>query len=604
MRQLMILSLLCGGVLFSFDAARADVTPEQKKELLELYKSLREKRGLVKKREFAELRKVVEEAEAKLKEIGLAEEDQRDRNYRNAAKQLNYLREAIPVSFEKQIAPIIKDKCLRCHGEARQSARLRLDTFNQMARGGANGALVRGNNPRNSLLVARLVTPDAKLRMPKNGAALAPDQIQLIAKWVSQGAPYDGTDRDSTIGTAAADKPKKEPFKAALPDGSETVSFKDDIAPWMVGGCMGCHGDRNPRNGYSISTFEKLMTTGESGPVVVPGNPDDSYIVDLTLRQKPLKMPPGNQTRIKKSQAEALATWIKEGAKFDGGDQSAPIRSLVPTPAELEAMKLAAMSDAEFSARRLEQGKEMWERVLPRDEVLHVETDNFYVFGTDDSRLKEVSQWAEADLAEMKKYFGFEGAKAWRGKLNIFVAKDRFGYSEFNQVVFNRETPKEMIGHAVVTAGFDQAYVALHDIGNVVDESSPGMRTNVTAQVTEAFLQRTGNAPPRIIARGVGLLMASKSIDKEDPWFGSLRGRMKSAVVTKPAEVFDDGAFSRSELDGFALAMAKFLVKAGKPKFMRLIKEFQSGAKLQPAIRKVYGRTPGQVGGLFLKSLR
>jgi len=126
----------------------------------------------------------------------------------------------------------------------------------------------------------------------------------------------------------------------------------------------------------------------------------------------------------------------------------------------------------------------------------------------------------------------------------------------------------------------------------------------VTAQLAEAFLQREGATPPRIIARGAGLLMAYATTEKDDPWFEALPARMKSAVVTKAADVFNDGTFSRGEMDAVSFAMARFLARAGKARYVKLVKELQSGANLPAAVRKVYGKTPGSVGDLFLKSLR
>ena len=40
-------------------------------------------------------------------------------------------------------------------------------------------------------------------------------------------------------------------------------------------------------------------------------------------------MPAGNQVQIKRSQAQALEKWIREGAHFDGVDGKATLRSLV-----------------------------------------------------------------------------------------------------------------------------------------------------------------------------------------------------------------------------------------------------------------------------------
>lgn len=602
MKTIVVCSLAAIFAGASATAAPADVTPEQKKTLSELSKSLREARTLARKKQFDEVRQAISDAEAKIGEMGLAE-DERDRTYRSVVRSIASLKNALPVSFEKEVAPIIKTNCIRCHGASRQSAQLRLDTYNHMARGGMNGPLVRGTNPRNSLLVVKIATNNPQHRMPKNGTPLPDDQIDLIARWVSQGSLYDGTDRDSEIGSSPK-RAMEKPIVIARPDGSETVSFKNDIAPWMVNICLGCHGGRNPRNNYSLATFEQLLKGGDSGPPVVPGDADNSYLIDLVLRQDPLKMPAGNQTRIKRSQAVALETWVNEGAKFDGGDPKAPLRDLVPTAAELEARRLAAMSESEFTERRVKQGQDMWKRVLPRDEVAEVQTASFNVFAADEDKAKQVSEWAEKDAEAIRSFFRFKGDKIWRGRLNVFVARDRFAYEEFNQVVFNRQTPKEMTGHAVVTSGFNQAYVVIEDNGDEVTEASAGVRTNLTVQLTEAFVMRSGNTPPRIISRGAGLLLAARTVEKNDPWFAALPQRLKSASVAQPGEVFDDGAFSAYELDGVAYALAVFLSRASPAKFVQFVGELQSGATLATATRKVYRQSPDQIGRAFMQSVR
>jgi mono/diheme cytochrome c family protein len=582
--------------------AQADVTPEQKEELSAISKKLKEVRTLLRKKQFAEVRTAVADVESKLSEMELAE-DERDRTYKSVMRTLKSLKAGIPVSFEQQVAPILKEKCLRCHGANRQSARLRLDTFNNMARGGANGPLVRGTNPRNSLMMARMIAQDESQRMPKGGAKLPDEELLLISKWISQGANFDGADRDIEIGSKPPEPEKK--IVVARPDGSETVSFKDDIAPWLTGSCLGCHGAQNPRSGFSMATFEGILRGGDRGDALVPGDADESLIIDLVLRQETkdgerLKMPQGNQRRVKRSQAKMLETWVNEGAKFDGGDAKAPIRDLVPTPAELEAQKLAAMSSKEFTERRLKNGKELWERVLPRDEVSHVESKNFYVFASDKARAEQVSTWAEQDVERILSVFKFRGAEPWRGRLNIFVAKDRFGYQEFNQVVFNRQTPPEMVSHSNVTAGFGEAYLVLEDVGDAVTEDSMSLRSSLTAQLVEAFVQRAGNTPPRILSRGAGLWMASKAVDKKDPWFASLPQRLKNVSIARGVDVFNDGSFAAAELDAAGLRLAGFLAKSGEAKYVAFINALQSGQDVAGAAQRVYRRTPASIGTAFL----
>lgn len=589
--------------------AFADVTPEQKETLAEIQKSLSNPRKLLKQKQYVELRAEITAIRGKLEELGI-DKDEKYRVYKSIVRTLKSMEDKIPVSFEREIAPILKEKCVRCHGPDRRSGKLRFDTYYEMSKGGTSGFLVRGKSPRNSLLMARLLAKDTNLQMPKNGTRLPDDELLLISKWISQGAAFDGTDRTAEIGTSAmasettggADMKK---IVIARPDGSETVSFKDDLAPWLVGSCLGCHSGNNPSSSYSMATFEGILKGGDRGEAVVPGDPDNSMLIHLTLRQKTpdgerLKMPQGNQRRIKQSQALMLETWVKEGAKFDGGDAKAPIRDLVPTPEEIEAKRLAAMSNSEFQERRLEQAKELWERVLPRDEVSHVTSEHFLVFASTEQRAKQISDWAERDIESIVSFFRFEG-EPWRGRLAIFVAKDRFGYQEFNQVVFNRQTPAAMVSHSVVTPGFSQAYVVLQDIGDTVDEDSMGIRTSLTAQLAEAFVQRSGNSPPRVVSRGAGLWLASKAAGSDDPWFKRLPMRLKNVSVARGQDVFNDGSFSFSEMDAVAHALAGFMAKSGRAKYVSFVNALQSGQNLRTAAQRAYQQLPGDIGAAFMR---
>ena len=90
----------------------------------------------------------------------------------------------------------------------------------------------------------------------------------IVARWIEQGANFDGTDRDAPIGDSAVEK--KPPVEVVMADGSETVSFKDEIAPWLVNICMGCHSGNNPRGKYGFTTFEQFLQGGPTGNTIVP----------------------------------------------------------------------------------------------------------------------------------------------------------------------------------------------------------------------------------------------------------------------------------------------------------------------------------------------
>ncbi|MFP6765594.1 MAG: DUF1553 domain-containing protein [Planctomycetaceae bacterium] len=93
--------------------------------------------------------------------------------------------------YRKQIRPLLRQRCVACHGALRQEAGLRLDTVALMLAGGDSGpAIVRGD-VANSLLLKRVSATDMDERMPpeKEGEALSAAQIKLIRDWITAGAP-------------------------------------------------------------------------------------------------------------------------------------------------------------------------------------------------------------------------------------------------------------------------------------------------------------------------------------------------------------------------------------------------------------------------------
>ncbi|MEQ9407076.1 MAG: c-type cytochrome domain-containing protein [Fuerstiella sp.] len=580
----------------------AALPPEVRKELTELSRELRGVSSLVRKKEVDEAKALIRKVEDRVTEMAIAE-DERDRSYTSLMSALQRAKASIPISFEEQVAPIVREKCLGCHGENRPRAGLRLDTYANMGRGGQNGPLLIPRNPRASLIMARLTTPNEQARMPKNGERLSDEELNIIGKWIAEGAGFDGSDMTAMIGDSKVEK--KPPVRVVMADGSETVSFKDDVAPWMVNVCMGCHSGNRARGGYNISTFEQLLTDGDTGSTIVPGDPDSSYIVDLVLRQEPIKMPAGNQVAIKESQAMALEKWIAEGAHFDGTDPKAPLRALVPTPAEIEAAKLAAMSDAEFSERRMKQAEDIWKRVAPREDAASATSENLYIYGNvPQSRLDQLAEWGEQKVAALTAAYKLpDGEKPWRGRLIVFATKTRFDYEEFNTVLLNRRTPRGVSGHAVVTAGAADAYVALHDIGDEASEQSLNARQLLNSMIAQAYLARSGGTLPDWLQQGFALM--ESEAPGQSPYMQELPQIAAQAVSTinGPATLFDDGTFAPDQVGAVGYLLTRYLIsRGGMPKLSQFARAYQSGGNAGRAIQAAYGQSAADLGRAFLQS--
>lgn len=582
--------------------AVAALPPEVRKELTELQKELRDVPVMIRKKQVDEAEAVIKKVEDRLTELMIAD-DERDRSYTSLKSQLEKARFSLPVSFEAEIAPILKTNCIRCHGETQSSANLRLDTFANIARGGRSGPIARPRQPQQSLIMARLLTDMEMQRMPRGAAKLPDPDIAAIARWIEQGGLFDGENQAAPIGESKV--VKKPPVKVVMADGTETVSFKNDIAPWVVTICAGCHNDNRKQGGFTVTTFEQLLSGGDTGNTIVPGKPDDSYIVDLVLRQEPLKMPAG-QAQLKRSQAQALENWIREGAHFDGTDPKAPLRALVPTDAEMEAAKLAAMSDDEFRNRRVEQATEIWKKVSPRAAGLTVTTDNLVMHGnTTEERLKEIGELGEAHVAALTaKYKLPDGEAPWRGRLIVFVTKDRFDYEEFNTILMNgRRTPKAVSGHSVITPNVETAYVALHDVGEVASADSLASQELLNSLLSQAYLARDGASLPDWLKQGFGILEAG--LPATSAYLKSAPSRAATAVATldSAAKLFDDGTFAPDEVGPVGYLIVKYLLtNGGAARLQQLVSELRTNPDVPRAMRQVYGATPDVLGRAFLSS--
>ena len=70
------------------------------------------------------------------------------------------------VTFEKDILPLFKESCVRCHGAERPKAQLRLDTLEGVLKGAKMGSIVTVGDSANSLLVKSVSQLDPESAMP------------------------------------------------------------------------------------------------------------------------------------------------------------------------------------------------------------------------------------------------------------------------------------------------------------------------------------------------------------------------------------------------------------------------------------------------------
>ncbi|MFO0909721.1 MAG: DUF1553 domain-containing protein [Isosphaeraceae bacterium] len=99
------------------------------------------------------------------------------------------------LDYNRDVRPILSKNCFACHGQdpEKRAKGLRLDLRDEALKTLKSGAtaIVPGN-PDDSELVSRLVETDESLRMPprKSGERLTAAEVDILKRWVAQGATY------------------------------------------------------------------------------------------------------------------------------------------------------------------------------------------------------------------------------------------------------------------------------------------------------------------------------------------------------------------------------------------------------------------------------
>jgi len=96
-----------------------------------------------------------------------------------------------PISYTKDIVPVMKTYCLPCHTEdAMNPSRLYLDTYEGLTAGGKHGPAIVTGKPDSSLLVRKISeAPPFGDPMPmKRKAPFPADTLGLLRSWILQGA--------------------------------------------------------------------------------------------------------------------------------------------------------------------------------------------------------------------------------------------------------------------------------------------------------------------------------------------------------------------------------------------------------------------------------
>src|SRR5215204_4491472 len=98
------------------------------------------------------------------------------------------------------------------------------------------------------------------------------------------------------------------------PTAEQVKFFEEKVRPILATNCYKCHGSEQQKGQLRLDLRELAMAGGENGPVIVPGKPEKSVLVEA-INWESFEMPPSG--KLNETQIATLTEWIRLGAPID-----------------------------------------------------------------------------------------------------------------------------------------------------------------------------------------------------------------------------------------------------------------------------------------------
>jgi mono/diheme cytochrome c family protein len=133
---------------------------------------------------------------------------------------------------------------------------------------------------------------------------------------------------------AAAAQPTPKPDAT---DAAKVEFFEKKVRPILVEHCYHCHSaDTKPAGNLRVDDHRGLLAGGNTGPAVVPGNPEKSLLLKRVTQENLKKRMPIEGQHLNEEQVATLTKWIKDGAAWPAVRVPASLGKLRP---EYEQLK-------------------------------------------------------------------------------------------------------------------------------------------------------------------------------------------------------------------------------------------------------------------------
>jgi hypothetical protein len=97
-------------------------------------------------------------------------------------------------------------------------------------------------------------------------------------------------------------------------DDLKPVDYLKQVKPLLAARCYSCHGNLRQQSGLRLDTAGLMLSGGESGPVVVPGDSGQSLLIDALRGTGGMSLMPAEGEPLSEDQIALVAAWIDQGA--------------------------------------------------------------------------------------------------------------------------------------------------------------------------------------------------------------------------------------------------------------------------------------------------
>ncbi len=416
--------------------------------------------------------------------------------------------------------------------------------------------------------------------------------------------PKDDEAMDAASGSGKGTTPT--PTATATAD-DKTLKFSRDIAPVLVGNCIGCH---NPKSNdtkaaaLDLTTFQGIMKGTEKRKVILAGKPDESPLILRVRGEEKRKMPPGAQQNLADETIERLEAWIKAGALLDGKDPTAPIKSYAQTPADALRAELAKLTPAQRDQRIEGVAHERWKKISPDATPETTLGTHFALYSMlPKDRATALVKLMDGQFDQVRKLLTPPGVPVLNGplKISLYVFNDPNGFIELARTIENRDPEPNTV--ALANFGNETPYLAAVDplagrdeapiVGKkpkagkrASDDSTGGPERTLAGLLTEQLAAASLSAArdskaPKYLILGLGAFYASR-VEPRSPYYNHLRAesftQFQLGWTEKAKEALSDTT-DDEKLRAAGFSMLEWLAKQERGKFPRFVQGMMEGSE-------------------------